>query len=99
MAKRLRRASPKTGERLSLKKIGKAQPRLVTSTRRAGHSTRRACGACLEAHEVSHDWRLDLCPQRARKPCDEPIRFHCLHDLFSNPAGVRGGYPAVLGIA
>ena len=47
LAKRLHRASPKTGKRMSLRKIAAASPRLVISTSVGSHSTQKACAAWL----------------------------------------------------
>ena len=60
-ARRLRRASPTTGERRSLQKISRELRLRATSTSAAVRSTPRACAPCSNGSEVlalSRIWRL-----------------------------------------
>ena len=53
LAKRLHRSSPKTGKRMSLRKIAAELAEEVTSMRVGSHSTQKACAVCLTGDKLA----------------------------------------------
>ena len=69
--KRLHRASPKTGKRMSLRKIAAALAEAVISMSVGSHSTQKACAACLTRSADS-----DGLPSRQLIGVDRPCHGH-----------------------